>query len=207
LCGGYNARVIQAVRAHMAELASAGREPVLSVAGRKGLAYFRYHDLPVLLPIHDLDENVSFHRLGDAARDIMERFSGKDIDAVEVISTRYRTRVHQDVVRAPLLPLRAAQVAAGPVQAPDGSPLYLVEPGHAAALAALLPLLVETEIFCVALEAMLCEQAQRSMAMRSASDNADSMTRRLTRSYNRVRQAQITNEMIEIISGSEGGRT
>ena len=71
----------------------------------------------------------------------------------------------------------------------------------------LLPLLVTVELFCVVLEAMVCEQAQRSLAMRNATDNADSMTKRLTRTYNRVRQAQITNEMIEIISGSEGGRT
>ncbi len=74
-------------------------------------------------------------------------------------------------------------------------------------LGILLPLLVKVELFCVVLEAMVCEQAQRSMAMRNATDNADSMTKRLTRTYNRVRQAQITNEMIEIISGSEGGRT
>ena len=85
--------------------------------------------------------------------------------------------------------------------------MYLVEPDRRRLLAQLLPLIVKTELFCVILEAMLCEQAQRSLAMRSASDNADSMTKRLTRTYNRVRQAQITNEMIEIIGGSEGGRT
>jgi F-type H+-transporting ATPase subunit gamma len=66
---------------------------------------------------------------------------------------------------------------------------------------------VKAELFCSVLEAMLCEQSERSAAMRSASDNANSMTKRLTRTYNRVRQAQITSEMIEIISGSEGGRT
>ena len=83
-----------------------------------------------------------------------------------------------------------------------------MEPDRAAACSRLIvPMLVKVELFCAVLEAMLCEQAQRSIAMRSASDNADSMTKRLTRTYNRVRQAQITNEMIEIISGSEGGRT
>ena len=85
--------------------------------------------------------------------------------------------------------------------------MYIVEPDRGAVLARLLPLLVKGQLFCTVLEAMMCEQAQRSIAMRSASDNADSMTKRLTRTYNRARQAQITNEMIEIISGSEGGRT
>ena len=82
-----------------------------------------------------------------------------------------------------------------------------MEPDRERVLSALLPLAVKVELFCAALEGMLSEQAQRSVAMRSASDNADSMTKRLTRNYNRARQAQITNEMMEIISGSEGGRT
>ena len=85
-------------------------------------------------------------------------------------------------------------------------PLYLVEPSREDVLAALIPMAVAAELFCSILEAMRGEQAQRSLAMRSASDNADSMTKRLTRTYNRARQAQITSEMIEIISGSEGGR-
>jgi F-type H+-transporting ATPase subunit gamma len=70
----------------------------------------------------------------------------------------------------------------------------------------MLPLIVKAHLFCAVLEAMQSEQAERSVAMRSASDNAESMTKKLTRNYNRARQAQITNEMIEIISGSEGGR-
>ncbi len=211
LCGGYNARVIQAARARMAELASQGRETVLSVAGRKGLAFFRYHNQPVSLPVADLDENVPFHRLEEVAREMMERFTRKDVDSVEVMSTRFRTRVHQDVRRVELLPFRAEAAPGmqgqGPAEAPDGTPLYLVEPDRETARDALLPLLVQTEVFCAVLEAMLCEQAQRSMAMRSASDNADAMTKKLTRTYNRARQAQITNEMIEIIGGSEGGRS
>ena len=84
--------------------------------------------------------------------------------------------------------------------------LYLVEPSRRDVLSALIPLAAAVELFCSVLEAMQGEQAQRTLAMRSASDNADSMTKKLTRSYNRVRQAQITSEMIEIISGSEGGR-
>jgi F-type H+-transporting ATPase subunit gamma len=81
-----------------------------------------------------------------------------------------------------------------------------VEPDRDRVRATILPLIAKAHFFCAVLEAMLCEQAERSLAMRSASDNAESMTKRLTRTYNRARQSQITNEMIEIISGSEGGR-
>ncbi len=206
LCGGYNAKVIQAVNTRMAELSAEGREPLLAVMGRKGLAYFRYHNLPVAVPLADFDENVPFHHLDEAAQKILDMYTAKEIDGAEIISTRALTRVRHLVRREAWLPFRTI-AAPGPEEGPDGKPLYLVEPDHAAVLGALVPLLLKAELFCVVLEAMVCEQAQRSIAMRSASDNADAMTKKLTRTYNRARQAQITNEMIEIISGSEGGRT
>ncbi|HEY9593930.1 MAG TPA: ATP synthase F1 subunit gamma [Spirochaetia bacterium] len=210
LCGGYNARVIQATKARVEELRAAGTGVMLAIIGRKGLAYFRYHNEEVALPVADVDENVPFSRVDAIVGDIVERFTSGKVDAVEIVSTRYRSKVAQDVRRVPFLPFTGTVVAAAPREpsrAPDGSPLYLVEPDRERVLSALLPLIVKQEMLCTMLEAMLCEQAQRSIAMRSASDNADSMTKRLTRTYNRARQAQITNEMIEIISGSEGGRT
>jgi F-type H+-transporting ATPase subunit gamma len=214
LCGGYNAKVIQAARGRMETLRKEGKQPHLAVMGRKGLSYFRYHNQNVTLAIADADENIPFSRLEEVAGQICQKFVAKEFDAVEMISTRFRSRSVQEVRLNALLPfvpaIAVAAIGAGriePAEGPDGQPLYLVEPDRRRLLAALLPLFVEAELFCVVLEAMLCEQAQRSAAMRSASDNADSMTKRLTRTYNRVRQAQITNEMIEIIGGSQGGTT
>jgi F-type H+-transporting ATPase subunit gamma len=215
LCGGYNAKVIQAARVRMEALRSEGKEPFLAVMGRKGLGYFRYHNQAVAIAIPDADENMPFSRLEEAVEEIGQRFAAKEFDVVEVISTRFKSRAVQEVRIAALLPFTQeigaaviGNVPAAPTRSPEsGEPLYLVEPDRRRVLEGLLPLLVKAELFCVVLEAMLSEQAERSVAMRSASDNADSMTKRLTRTYNRVRQAQITNEMIEIISGSEGGRT
>ena len=214
LCGGYNAKVIQAARARMDALGREGKEPRLAVMGRKGLAYFRYHHQEVAISLADADENIPFSRLDEVATQICQRFVAKEFDAVEIISTRFKSRAVQEVRSAALLPfapgIAVAAIGTGraaPAEGPGGEPLYLVEPDRTRLLATLLPLLVKAELFCAVLEAMLGEQAQRSAAMRNASDNADSMTKRLTRTYNRVRQAQITNEMIEIIGGSEGGRT
>jgi F-type H+-transporting ATPase subunit gamma len=190
------------------------------VVGRKGLAYYRYHQRPVALSVPDVDENVPFSRVSDVARDLMERFERKEIDGVEVISTRTKTRFRHEVTGATLLPYRAPPAAPGTAASGAAAPgavgatrrdrgqdsFPLVEPGRTEVLARLLPLLVEADLLCLLLEAMSCEQAERSLAMRSASDSADAMTKQLTRTYNRARQAQITNEMIEIISGSEGGR-
>ena len=217
LCGGYNARVIHATQDRIRELSKEGKEARLAVLGRKGLAFFRYHNQPVAFGVPDSDENIPFEKIDEVVQQIIESFVAGELDAVEVISTHYKTKILHEVRGSPLLPLTNAvlaaasilppgETAAGPATGPGGEPLYLVEPDRGTVRAAILPLLVKGHLFCAVLEAMLCEQGERSIAMRSASDNAESMTKRLTRNYNRARQAQITNEMIEIISGSEGGR-
>jgi len=220
LCGGYNARVIQAVRAQMDAARAAGKEPELAVMGRKGIAYFRYHGVSLDLSVPDADENIPFARVQEIADELCAKFLSRQVDAVHIVSTRWKSRAAQEVRTEGLLPLLPAAAAAAaatsatsapapavPTEVPAGEPVYLVEPDRRRVLDTLAPLLVRAQLFCDVLEAMLCEQAQRSAAMRNASDNADAMTKRLTRTYNRARQAQITNEMIEIISGSEGGRT
>jgi len=217
LCGGYNARIIHATRDRITELSKEGKEARLAVLGRKGLAFFRYHGQPVAIAVPDADENMPFARIDEVVQEIIDSFTAGELDAVEVISTHYKTKILHEVRGTLLLPLTNAvlaaasalppgQAAPGPARGPAGEPLYLVEPDRGTVRAAVLPLIVKAHLFCAVLEAMLCEQGERSIAMRSASDNAESMTKKLTRTYNRARQAQITNEMIEIISGSEGGR-
>jgi F-type H+-transporting ATPase subunit gamma len=216
LCGGYNTRVIQAARARMRELAAEGRESMLSVMGRKGLAYFRFYNMPVLIPVTDADEGIPYGRVDQLAADIMGRYLKGEFDAVEVISTRFKTKVLQEVRRTVLLPFAPwvpesgqsalPPLAGGSQGAEDGRRVYFVEPAPEEVRSAVLPLAVTVDFFCTILEAFLSEHAQRAVAMRSASDNAQSMIKRLTLQYNRARQAQITNEMIEIVSGSEGSR-
>jgi F-type H+-transporting ATPase subunit gamma len=217
LCGGYNARVIHATQDRIRELSKEGREARLAVIGRKGLAFFRYHNQPVAFGVPDADENIPFEKVDEVVQNIIDSFTAGELDAVEVISTHYKTKILHEVRGSLLLPLTRTvlaaasilppgEAAAGPALGPGGEPLDLIAPDRGAGRAAILPLIVKAHVFCAVLEAMLCEQGERSIAMRSASDNAESMTKKLTRTYNRARQAQITNEMIEIISGSEGGR-
>ncbi len=229
LCGGYNSRVIQATRARMDELKKEGRRYSLAVMGKKGNAYFRFYNQPVLISVSDADENVPFSRVDELAEDVIKRFLSGEFDAVEVVAQRFKTKAIQEVRRTTLLPFDprvivapafsagaapAAVVSIETTGAPTpaaigtgGPPPYLIEPSRQEALDALLPFAVKVELFSTILGAFLSEQAQRAIAMRSASDNAQSMIKRLTLVYNRARQAQITNEMIEIVSGSEGSRT
>jgi F-type H+-transporting ATPase subunit gamma len=230
LCGGYNTRVIQATRARMRDLQAEGKDVALAVMGKKGLSFFRFHNQPVAFGMPDVDEHLTYPQVDGIAQQICDGFIKGDFDTVEIVSTHFKTKVVHEVRSEGLLPFAAAPAptaavdAAAPGRAapvgpaaaarlsePAGrqanTPMYLVEPEPETLLQSLVPLLVKTELFDIVLEAMRCEQAQRTVAMRSASDNADSMTKQLTRKYNKVRQAQITSEMIEIISGSEGGRT
>ena len=175
LCGGYNAKVIQAARARMEAHRSEGRQPLLAVMGKKGLAYFRYHNQEVALAIPDADENVAFKRIDEIVVQVMALFTSGKVDSVEMLSTRYKTKVQQEVRAVPLLPFtgiveQASGISKAPSFTPDGTPVYLVEPSRDQMLAVLLPLIVKQEVFCTVLEAMLCEQAQRTIAMRSASD-------------------------------------
>ncbi len=211
LCGGYNSHVLAATRARMRELDAEGRQYQLAVMGKKGLSYFRFYNQPVLISVPDADEGILFSRVEEFAADIMNRFLRGAFSSVELVATRFKTKVLQEVRLTTLLPFTPAEAGAGPGGAPvvaAGEALqpYFVEPSRPEMLAAILPLSVNAELFCTILEAFLGEHAQRAIAMRSASDNAQSMIKRLTLQYNRARQAQITNEMIEIISGSEGGR-
>ncbi len=217
-CGGYNSRVIQAVRARAGELHEEDREPLLCVLGRKGLSYFRFYGQSVLIPATDMDESAVFRDVDGLIGDVITRYLRGDFDAVEVISTRLKTKVLQEVRRTLLLPFSPWAVTTGLPSGPplkdtqNGEPgahirpIYYVEPDHAAAREVLMPMAVKADFYCALLEALLSEHAQRAIAMRSASDNADSMIKRLTLQYNRARQAQITNEMIEIVSAGEGSR-
>jgi F-type H+-transporting ATPase subunit gamma len=201
LCGGYNSHVLQSTRGRMSELAKEGKEPFLAVIGKKGMAYFRFYNQPVLISLADPDENISFGRTGEIAEDLMGRFLHGELDGVEIISTRFRTKVLQEIRRSTLLPFNPF----GMIPSESGQlPPYLIEPSSQAALDAVLPMAVKVALFEAILEAFLGEYAQRAIAMHSASDNAQSMIKRLTLQYNRARQAQITSEMIEIIGGSGG---
>ena len=149
LCGGYNAKIIQAARARMEALRAEGREPLLAVMGRKGLAYFRYHDQPVLIADRRRRRE---HPVQPAGRGRDSRSSSA---SPRRSSTRWRSSPRatsrgpcRRYGRAPLLPftpalaaaaIGAASVTAAPTEAPGREPLYLVEPDRRRVLAALLP--------------------------------------------------------------------
>jgi F-type H+-transporting ATPase subunit gamma len=203
LCGGYNTRVLQLARRRIRELEAAGTAVVLVVIGRRGASSFRYAGRAIAEAFTDIDEATPYARWNEIMSGLFARFERREIGGLEVASMRYLTKAVQEARLTTLLPLdpTSKNVSGPPV---SGEPLYHVEPTQEAFLREAASLMSKAELTCLLVEALLSEQMQRTLAMRNATDSAETMVGKLTRSYNRARQAQVTAEMMEIVAGSQG---
>ena len=200
LCGGYNGQVQRLTQSRLAEHRAAGREALLHVSGKKGLQYFRYVKAQVAGSYMQFDDRPDFAAAAALADEFMRAYVGGEFDAVEVAHYHYESAGRQVPLVTTLLPVsphqRHRSGAARPVD-------FLFEPDPRAILDSVLPLAVQSALYHIFQEAATSEQVARRTAMKSASDNAREMVRRLTQSYNRARQAQITQELAEIMGGAE----
>lgn len=195
LCGGYNSNVLSRSRAVRERLLAEGKSVELHVAGKKGLAYFRYLDVPVATGYTEFDDRPSYKRVREIADGFLDRFRTGDFDRTVVVYTRFESSARQRVVEETFLPLSAKgkDEHAGPAHE------YLYEPEPGRILAELLPHTLRTRFFTVFLHAAASEQVSRMVAMKNATENAEEMIKSLTRMYNRARQSQITTEILEIM--------
>ena len=200
LCGGFNANIAKLARAHARELEGRGKTVKILTVGKKGRDALR-RDLGDHFVGHvDLTEvkRVGYADAARIASDVLGRFDAGEFDVATIFFSRFENVVSQ-------IPT-AQQVI--PFQPPEGegdgeAALYDYEPSEEAILADLLPRGVATAIFSALLENGASEQGARMSAMDNATRNAGEMIDKLTIEYNRSRQAVITNELIEIISGAE----
>lgn len=200
LCGGFNSNIAKLARAKAEELTAAGKTVKVLTVGKKGRDAIK-RDLGDSFVGHvDLTEvkNVGYDNAQDIARDILARFDGGEFDVATIFYAKFVNVVSQIPTAQQIIP--AAFEAAGDEGA---STLYDYEPSEEAILADLLPRGVATQIFAALLENGASEQGARMSAMDNATRNAGDMIDKLTIEFNRSRQAVITNELIEIISGAE----
>jgi F-type H+-transporting ATPase subunit gamma len=194
LCGGYNANLLRLAEAQLREKHDA--EAAITVVGRKGVEYFRRRGANVVmsrLGILTTAPSALAAELGEA---LMKRFVAEESDAVYLVYSRFRSAISQVPTVVPLLPVAAPT---GDAPAVD----YLFEPARPELLAHLLPRYVVAQITQALLEAVASEHGARMTAMENATNNANDMIGRLTLSMNRARQATITTELMEIVSGAE----
>jgi F-type H+-transporting ATPase subunit gamma len=206
LCGAFNTNLIKAAQAFIRD--NPDKQIEVLAVGRKGRDFFRRRGANLVGEYIGLTGKgrVEFCEALEVARDVIKRFTeDKAIDKAFVIYNEFKSVLQQRVVTEQLLPVsRAPSADAEPATANQSLTLidYIYEQPPAEIFAKLLPRLIETQIFRALLESIASEQGARMTAMDSASKNARELIDSLTLNMNRVRQAAITNEIIEVVSGA-----
>ncbi|OBB21052.1 F0F1 ATP synthase subunit gamma [Mycolicibacterium setense] len=213
LCGGYNANVLRRAEELFSLLREEGKDPVLYVVGRKALGYYSFRQRPVTESWTGFSERPTYENAKEIADTLVEAFmSGADdegddagadgilgVDELHIVSTEFRSMLSQTAVAlrvAPMVVEYVGEAETGP------HTLYSFEPNAENLFDALLPRYIATRVYAALLEAAASESASRRRAMKSATDNADDLIKALTLAANRERQAQITQEISEIVGGA-----
>ncbi|MEM8630981.1 MAG: F0F1 ATP synthase subunit gamma [Pseudomonadota bacterium] len=200
LCGGFNSSIAKLARARAEELKHQGKTVKILTVGKKGREQLK-RDLGDHMIGHvDLSEvkRVGYDNASDIARDVLDRFDGEEFDVATIFFNRFESVISQVPTAQQIIP---ADFEVDPENV--DTTLYDYEPSEEGILKDLLPRGVATQIFAALLENGASEQGARMSAMDNATRNAGDMIDRLTIEFNRSRQAVITNELIEIISGAE----
>jgi F-type H+-transporting ATPase subunit gamma len=210
LAGAFNSQILRAGLQRAAELETQGVETRFYVTGRRGDAALNFRGKPIegsYTGFTDAPRHEHAARIGE---DLVAAYVDARVDRVEMIYNGYVSPLVQEVRRETLLPLAAAAITEGegdvdPAEGETSGPKALVdyEPGPAEILAELVPEFVEISLLRALLESAASEHGARMTAMRSASDNAGDVIESLTLAMNRARQADITQEIMEVVAGAE----
>jgi F-type H+-transporting ATPase subunit gamma len=224
LAGGYSSNAIKKANALAVELRAADKEPVLYVIGRKGVAYYRFRKIALADSWTGFSEQPTFLNARDATEALVSALSATSegesrgepgVDELYVVSTTFQSMMTQTPVARLISPVGAADTESGAAPFGDAvsdasgaisdgpTPSYEFEPEPAELIAALLPRYISAKIFSALLESATAESAARRTAMQSASDNASDLIHTYSRLANQARQAEITQEISEIVGGAD----
>jgi F-type H+-transporting ATPase subunit gamma len=223
--GSYNVNVLRRTEELLALLREEGKEPVLYVVGRKGETYYSFRNRPVERTFTGFSEQPGYPDAQEVGQALIEAFTaGQDdedgnadgiegVDELHIVYTEFRSLLSQVPVAKRMAPLVVEEVEEFDYEREDreaghvgdsGIPTsYEFEPSAEALLDALLPKYVTTRIYAAMLESAASESASRRRAMKSASDNAEELAKNLSRQANQARQAEITQEISEIVGGAD----
>jgi len=197
LCGGFNANICKAADRFLKEHKSQYEEISITTFGRKGFDFLKSR-YTVTKNYTNMFGNLNYQTAATLAHEVIDGFNEEQYDEVYLLFNAFRSVMSQDITLNKLLPIEAPEA-----EQDESAPEYLYEPSMAALLAEILPKHVEVQIFRSLIESVAAEHGARMTAMDSASKNANEMISKLTLQYNRARQAAITKELMEIISGAE----
>jgi len=195
LAGAFNANLLKEARVLLARLKDENVEPEMHVIGKKGLGYFRYVGRAVASSRIDITDRPTAQNAAEIADPLIERFASGEIDAVYVVYAKFQSALSTPPSTLTVLPVT-------PPERKGPQPDYILLPSAEVILTQLLPSYVRNSVYRALVETVAGEQSARRTAMKNATDNAGEMLNVLRRTFNRARQAQITQEIAEIVGGA-----
>ena len=202
LCGAFNANIIREARHRIEQLEAEGVGIDLHLIGKKGITYFRFAKRPAASQRTDIGDKPKAEHAAEIVGPLMAQFESGALDAVEVVFAQFKSAVSTPPTTLRILPIappRAAEGGKGRSRAAN----YILKPSAEAILEQLLPLYVRNQLYRALVETAAAFLGAQRTAMKNATDNAGEIIELLQRTYNRARQAQITQELAEIVGGAE----
>ncbi|OLD43694.1 MAG: ATP synthase F1 subunit gamma [Gemmatimonadetes bacterium 13_1_40CM_2_70_7] len=201
LCGGFNANLIREARRRLQELEGQGGAGAaeLHLVGKKGVAYFRFTRRPVKSQRIDIGDRPTPQHAAQLITPLMTRFAQGELDAVEIVFAKFNSPMSTPPTVLRVLPIAPPSATADR----RTTRFYILKPSPEAILEALLPLYVNNQMYRALVETAAGEHGARRTAMKNATDSAGDILDVLRRTFNRARQAQITQELAEIVGGAE----
>ncbi len=196
LCGAFNANLIREARRRLEELERQDVHTELHLVGKKGISYFKFTKREPASQRIDIGDRPTLEHAAELVKPLMERFSRGDLDAVDVVFAKFNSAVSTPPTTLRILPITPPEKRRSAVN-------YILKPSAAEILEQLLPLYVQNQMYRALVETAAAEHGARRTAMKNATDAGQDMLTILQRTFNRARQAQITQELAEIVGGAE----
>lgn len=202
LCGGYNGSVIRTANQTRQELTDRGGQQSLEVSGKRGISAMKFRSLKLDQEYSHFEDEPKFEDVAPIADRLMEQFTRGDMDRLDVVYTRFVSSAKQVAVSETLLPYAQPRVETN-LNGGNMKANYEFLPSAKSILDEVVPASFRVKLFKCFLDAAVSEQIARMVAMKSATENAGEIIKRLSMTFNRARQAKITQEIMEIIGGVE----
>ena len=208
LCGAFNANLIREARRRLEELETQDTHTELHLVGKKGVSFFKFTKRNIASQRVDIGDRPTLDHAAELAKPLMERFAKGDLDEVDVVFAKFNSAVSTPPTTLRVLPV--IPPASDGRTLKDSRPVavgrsvnYILKPSAEEILRQLLPLYVQNQFYRALVETAAAEHGARRTAMKNATDAGTDMLNILQRTYNRARQAQITQELAEIVGGAE----
>jgi F-type H+-transporting ATPase subunit gamma len=202
LCGAFNTNILKAANNYINDLKKEGVEFTLSIAGRKARDFFKRRSIPMRNSWVGLSGRISYANAQEIANNLTEGYTSETFDEVVVIYNEFKSMIAQKVTIMKLLPVGVIEGEEAQKEASMTAD-YLYEPSRAAIFERLLPKYIEIQVYRALLESSAAEEAARMAAMENATKNCSELITKVTLLANKVRQASITKELMDIVGGVE----